>query len=115
MKLIQFILIPAFLVATLIYVRRFRTLLLDRLIAIGLGAIAILLVLNPDWTSYLATEFGVGRGVDLMIYLSITGLGFFCVTLWSKLRDMDARLTQIIREQALQNSHGPSENKKSSK
>ena len=49
MKLIQFILIPALLIAVLIYVRRFRTLLLDRLIVMGLGLVAILLVINPDW------------------------------------------------------------------
>lgn len=105
MKLIQFILIPALLIAILIYVRRFRTLLLDRLIAVVIGVIAILLVLNPEWTAFLAHNFGVGRGADLMMYLSITGLGFFCLTLWAKLQDIDARLTQIIRTQAL--SEGP--------
>ncbi len=104
MKLIQFILIPVFVIAMLIYVRRFRTLLLDRLIAILIGVVAILLVLNPDWTGFLAREFGVGRGTDLMLYLSVTGLGFFCLTLWAKLQDMDARLTQIIRTQALAES-----------
>lgn len=101
MKLIQFILIPVFLLGMLIYVRRFRTLLRDRLIAILIGGIAILLILNPDWTAFLAREFGVGRGTDLMIYLSVTGLGFFCLTLWAKLQDMEVRLTRIIRTQAL--------------
>jgi hypothetical protein len=101
MKLIQFILIPVFVIAMVIYVRRFRTILLDRLIAILMGLVAILLILNPDWTANLAREFGVGRGTDLMLYLSVTGLGFFCLTLWAKLQDMEARLTQIIRTQAL--------------
>ena len=111
MKLIQFVLIPALLIAMLIYVRRFRTLLLDRLIAIALGAIAILLVLNPDWTASLARDFGVGRGTDLMIYLSITGLGLFCLLLWSKVRDMEARLTAIAREQAIRTGREPSAGK----
>lgn len=107
MKLIQFILIPVFLFAVLIYMRRFRTLLLDRLIVIVMGVLAVLLVSNPDWTSYLAQEFGVGRGVDLVLYLSITALGFVCVTLWSKMRDMESRMTEIVRTQALKNSHVP--------
>ena len=106
MKLIQFILIPVLLIAMLIYVRRFRTLLLDRLIAVFLGVIAILLVLNPEWTASLARDFGVGRGTDLMMYLSVTGLGFFCLTLWAKLQDIEARLTQIIRTQALSEGFG---------
>ena len=100
-KLIQFILIPALLIATLIYIRRLRTLFLDRLIVILLGMSAIFLVLNPEWTAFLAKELGVGRGADLIIYLSITALGFFCTTLWTKLRDIDARLTEMIRHQAL--------------
>lgn len=115
MKLIQFILIPTFLIAALIYVRRFRTLLLDRLIVIGLGALAALLVLNPNWTTFLANEFGVGRGTDLMMYFSITGLGLFCLLLWSKLRDMDARITTLIRMQALKNSREPDEGEQNSK
>ena len=112
MKLIQFVLIPVFLVAILIYIRRFRTALLDRLIAILLGMTAILLISKPEWTVVLAREFGVGNGTDLMEYLSITALGFFCLMLWAKLQDINTRLTQIIRMQAIQNAHEPPDDKK---
>ena len=111
MKLIQFILIPAFLIAIIIYYRRFRTLLLDRVLVLLLGLLGVVFVLNPDWTGGIAQDLGVGRGVDLMIYLSITALGFFCMTLWSILRDIDARLTEIVRGLAMKEPKDPDSGK----
>ena len=101
MKGIQFILIPGLLVAVIVYIRRFRTQLLDRLFVIFAGLAGILLLLKPEWTNFLAEKFGVGRGADLITYLSIIALVFFCLILWAKLRDLDARLTAIVRAQAL--------------
>ena len=72
-----------------------------------MGLFGVVFVLKPEWTGSIARDLGVGRGTDLMMYLGFTGLGFFVLMLWSKLRDMDARLTAIVRELALKNSAEP--------
>jgi len=101
MKRIQFILIPALLVPVLVYIRRFRTQLFDRLFVAFVGLVGSLFILKPEWTTLLAEKFGVGRGTDLVMYLSIIALLFFCLSLWSKSRDLEARLTANVRAQAL--------------
>ena len=101
MKRIQFVLIPALLVAMLSYVRRFRTQLFDRLLVVFVGLAGSLFILKPEWTTLFAEKLGVGRGTDLVMYLSIIALLLFCLSLWAKSRDLDARLTAIVRAQTL--------------
>lgn len=112
MKLIQFLLIPAIALLLIIYLRRFRTLLLDRLLILIFSFAGVVMVLKPEWTNRIANDLGVGRGTDLVSYLGLFGLTFFCLLLWSKIRDMEARLTALARTQALKNAHEPSEDKK---
>ena len=97
MKIIQLILIPSFALLTVLYFRRFRSLLLDRMIVLGIGAVGILTVLFPQTTVAVAHLFGVGRGTDLVMYLGLTGLSFVCIILFSKVRTLEARLTEVAR------------------
>ncbi|MFA6599823.1 MAG: DUF2304 domain-containing protein [Candidatus Omnitrophota bacterium] len=107
MKLIQLILIPSILIFMVIYFRRFRTLLVDRLLVLGLCLVTAALVVRPEWSVVLAKALGVGRGVDLLFYLGFVGVSFFCLMLWSKQRDLDARLTEIARTQAMDRARDP--------
>ena len=45
---------------------------------------------------------GVGRGVDLLIYVSLIGIGFLMLLLVSKIRDLENKVTLLTREVALQ-------------
>ncbi|HOW59050.1 MAG TPA: DUF2304 domain-containing protein [Candidatus Omnitrophota bacterium] len=101
MRLIQFLLIPAIAFVVIVYLRRFRTLLLDRLLILAVGVFGIVMILRPDWTSKLANDLGVGRGTDLVSYFGLLGLTFFCLLLWSKLRDLEAKLTEMARAIAI--------------
>lgn len=100
-KRIQFLLVSGVLIAVLFYLRRFRTQLFDRAFVIFAGVAGSVFILKPEWTTFLAEKLGVGRGTDLVMYLSIIVLLLFCLSFWAKARELDARLTALIRDQAL--------------
>jgi len=93
------ILVLAVIVAT--YFRRLRSRLFDRLIVFAVFGCALLLVLYPNFATRLAHMIGIGRGVDLVFYLAIPGLAFLVILLFSRMREVNAILTTIVREQAL--------------
>lgn len=107
MKIIQIVLVLAVATLTALYFRRFRSLLLDRLIVILLGASGILFVIFPQLSDKIAYRLGVGRGADLLIYLSILGIVFIYLGLFSKVRQIEEKLTYLARDRAIQKSHAP--------
>jgi len=110
MKLIQLILGSMLAFAVVLYFRRFRTRLMDRLIVLSLGLFGMLLVLVPEWANLLAHLVGVGRGADLILYLGLLGLAFLCLVLYSKLRQVEMKLTLLARAEALAQAHLPEPN-----
>lgn len=102
MKIIQLILVPAFILLVVMYFRRFRSLLFDRLLVLSFGVVGSLLVMMPDWTVRLARWVGVGRGTDLVLYFSIVGFIFISFILFSKLRALEDRMTELARFEAIE-------------
>jgi small membrane protein len=62
-----------------------------------------LLVIFPEITSYAANLVGVGRGVDLVVYLAILILFYLSFRLLSRQDKMDKDLTKLVRKIALDN------------
>ena len=56
---------------------------------------------QPDTTSWLATRLGVGRGVDIAMYLSILMLFYLLFRSFTKIEDLDRQLTRVVRANAL--------------
>jgi len=69
------------------------------------GAI-IFLVIFPDVSTWCAHAVGVGRGVDLVFYLSSLVLLFLCFNLYLGQKALEDRLTLVVRELALQPHRG---------
>jgi hypothetical protein len=63
---------------------------------------AILTTLKPEITSILAKKFGIGRGIDAAIYLSIVVLFYLVFRLHVYLEDLNHKITKLIREISLQ-------------
>lgn len=101
MSLIQFLLIVFCVGFLALYFVFFRSLLRDRVAAVLLCSSAIFLVLFPDLSTPIANLLGVGRGVDLIIYLSITSGAFVFILIWSKLLALQKVQTEIVRELAI--------------
>jgi len=61
------------------------------------------LVLFPEVTSYAANWVGVGRGVDLVIYIAILILFYLMFRALSKLDKVEKDVTRVVRKAALDN------------
>jgi hypothetical protein len=65
-------------------------------------------VIFPSLTTEIANFIGVGRGTDLLLYLSLIGFSFIIIILYSKQRRLEQLLTEILRKNAIQNVREPS-------
>src|ERR1700733_5526006 len=101
MKIIQFILMSGLLISMVSYFRWFRNAVIDKIVIVVIFLIACFFIVNPDSTTRLATKIGVGRGTDLLLYLSIITFSYIVLVLYSKLRKQEKQLTELARKQAL--------------
>lgn len=107
MILIQPLLIMLLLLGVVVYLRVFRSRLVDRIVVSAILVAALGLISFPDAANDLAHLVGVGRGADLLFYLTIPGLGFVVLLLFSRVRELDERLTKLTRDLALRSPHLP--------
>ena len=66
-------------------IRQLRSRLFDRLVLLGLALLATVLIVVPDLSTRMAEIAGVGRGVDLLMYLGFVGMAFALVVLYGRL------------------------------
>ena len=104
MILFQFLLILGVVLAGLLMARFLpgdRSLALKRILALLFAGGAILAIIFPDALTVIANFFGIGRGVDFLLYLFIiAALLFAAATVRAKARS-DARVTDLARAVAL--------------
>ena len=65
---------------------------------IGAGAAAIIF---PDMTQRAADLVGVGRGADLVTYLSIVAVMFVLLHYYTKFVELQRQVTEVTRELAI--------------
>ncbi len=61
----------------------------------------IVFVCFPALTSRIANTVGVGRGTDLLLYVSLISIGFLLTLFYSKIRVMSQTITHLTRAMAL--------------
>jgi hypothetical protein len=92
----------------ILYIFWLRTVWMDRMIYLLFAAIGILLVIDPDLTSQIASRIGIGRGTDLLIYLFILASLFHAVNIRAQLKRLKEQMTMVVRNLALQQpGYGP--------
>ena len=104
MNAIQFILIGLLFASFLVYFTRLRSRLLDRIIVTVIIIGGIVLVIWPELSQLLASRLGVGRGADMVLYLGLVGLIFVSILQFSKIRELEDRITRLARKIALDKS-----------
>jgi hypothetical protein len=107
MKPIQVLMLSAFFAFLVVYFRRLRSRLLDRVILVLLVAAATYFVLDPQACTRMANWTGVGRGADLVLYLGLSVLGFAGLLLYCKHRNMESRFTRLVRAISLLHARQP--------
>ena len=63
---------------------------------------------KPEWSTVIAHYLGVGRGVDLMFYVSQLFLLLVAFLYYLRFKDMEARFTKLVRRLALDAAPGGS-------
>jgi small membrane protein len=99
----QVILVAAML-AYGIYVFRFRTVLTDRIVLMSLAFAGIILVIDPEISTWLAHRIGIGRGADLIMYIFLVFCLFRFVGIASQSNAVERQMTRIIRAMAIDNA-----------
>lgn len=107
MRPIQLILILFAVLVALLYFRRLRSRLLDRVVLFVIAVLAVVMVAQPDWANAVANFVGVGRGADLLTYLGMSGLGFLWLRMYVRQREMEVRLTELARQLAIKRAEPP--------
>ncbi|MFK7926296.1 MAG: DUF2304 family protein [Bacteroidia bacterium] len=107
MKPIQWILIPIFLFLMVSLGRRLKSQPLLRSLVWGLLLAGIIFTVFEDSSTFLANALGIGRGVDMVIYLSLLGLGVSSILLYLRTRRLEQKLAEIVRQQAIQDVDKP--------
>lgn len=67
----------------------------------GLFVFALVGVLEPEITSYVARWIGIGRGADIVIYISIALLFYLIFRLSIAIEDIKREITQVVRRVTL--------------
>jgi hypothetical protein len=109
MRPVQFILIVLLGIGTYVYFNRLRSGLLDRMMVLLFAVLGAVMTIAPDFTTSVANLVGVGRGVDLFFYLSILGLAFMCLLLYSRIRQLESSITELTRALAVKRANDPDE------
>jgi hypothetical protein len=61
-------------------------------------------VLWPDSTSKVAAIFGIGRGVDLLLYALIVTFVFAVINFYLRMRESEQRVTELARAVAIRDA-----------
>lgn len=104
--LIQFILIAAILVIIGRVLLRLKHGEINRRSVVGwlvIWLVAMIIIAQPDITSFLAIKTGVARGVDLVVYVSIIIIFYLLFRFLLRIEKMEADITEVVRHIALKN------------
>lgn len=86
---------------------RLRSTLLDVILILLTMGTGIFFVLFPDYTTRLAHLVGVGRGVDLLVYLGFLFMFFLIIKLYSRIRKMEQHFTEVVRKKSIEEASEP--------
>lgn len=104
---IQLVLLLLLVAVAVVYFRRLRSRLFDRLLFIFIVVSGVAMVARPDWATEVANFFGVGRGADLVAYLGLSGLGLLWLGMYSRQRELEEKLTELARQLAILQAEQP--------
>lgn len=90
-----------------VYIFRLRSTSGDRVTYLGLAAIGVALILDPEFTNRVAARLGIGRGSDLMFYFFIIFALFHFATTAATIRRMQRDITRLAQAVALSAPRAP--------
>lgn len=104
MSLIKPLLIIFILFVFFKYVFKNKSALATRIVSISILFVVTFFVVFPELSTSIANYLGVGRGVDMSIYLFICLATILFFRMYSKTKDLDQQITKIVRNIAIDNA-----------
>ena len=102
MTIIQIILtVGIVLIAVYMYLR-LRSSLFDVILIVLFFAAGIFFIFFPETTTEIAHWVGVSRGADLLSYSGILFLFFLILKLYSRLRRVEQKFTELVRNKSIE-------------
>jgi len=98
---IQILLITGVVLVAVYFFVRLHNSALDILLLLALVSAAVVFIFFPDTTNRIAHKLGVGRGADLVFYLSIVIFWFVILKLYVRIRKLEKIVTDVVRKDAL--------------
>ncbi|OGH72364.1 MAG: hypothetical protein A2921_04530 [Candidatus Magasanikbacteria bacterium RIFCSPLOWO2_01_FULL_43_20b] len=77
---------------------------------IGFWLLAVILVLWPNSTGVVANYLGIGRGADLVFYVSLVVIFYLLFKLNVKLESLGRDVTKVVRAKSLENEKFKNQN-----
>jgi len=102
MTIIQIVLTIGIALIAIYMYQRLRSTLLDVILIILFVAAGIFFVLFPETTNDIAHWVGVSRGADLLSYSAILFLFFLILKLYARLRKVEQKFTELVRNKSLE-------------
>jgi small membrane protein len=98
---IQIILISAVVFITFYMYLRLRSSLLDAILIFLFCLGAVFFILFPEKTTAIAQWLGVKRGINLVFYCITLFFFFLILKLYARLRKLENKFTEMVRENSL--------------
>ena len=108
---IQIVLISAVVFIAFYMYLRLRSNLLDAILIFLFCGVAVFFILFPDMTTKMAQLLGVKRGINLVFYCITLFFFFLILKLYSRLRRLENKFTEMVRENSLQKTEELSDKK----
>ena len=97
MSIIQLILTVSILLLLWLYIKHFKTQLMSKILFSILFIAGIIAVIFPEVTNVIANYVGVGRGADLLLYITVIVFYSSLTFIYSRFKKIENRQTEIIR------------------
>lgn len=98
---IQVLLITGIILVAVYFYTRLHHSVLDIVLLVLMVATGLVFVVLPELTNTIAHRLGVGRGADLVFYLSIIIFWFVILKIYARIRRIEKILTKVVRNDAL--------------
>ena len=97
MSIIQLILTVSILLLLWLYIKHFKSQLISKILFSILFVTGIIAVIFPEMTNVVANYVGVGRGADLLLYITVIIFYTSLTFIYSRFKKIENRQTEIIR------------------
>lgn len=98
---IQILLITGVVLVAVYFFVRLHNSVLDIMLLLALVSAAVTFIFFPGATNRIAHRLGVGRGADLVFYLSIVIFWFVILKLYVRIRQLEKIVTEVVRKDAM--------------